>query len=241
MRDKPARRTASASAPTLPRSTTLRWAGPIFRCGEQHHRQVLECRPTPQPRARRISYIPEIPWNDSCAGSVLATYMGYSDRLRRKRFLQQQHACESGNIVVAAGSGGPSNCATGAPATYGVSSGTCQGYAKPTWQTGVSGIPKDGVRDIPDVSMFASDGVWGHYAVLCFSDPDNGGTPCTGSPSNWAGVGGTSVASPIMAGVQALVNQNEGRAAGQSEFCVLRLGGEQRRACSIASPRETST
>ncbi len=32
------------------------------------------------------------------------------------------------------------------------------GWPKPIWQTGVSGIPSDGVRDIPDVSFFASDG-----------------------------------------------------------------------------------
>jgi subtilase family serine protease len=99
------------------------------------------------------------------------------------------------------------------PATFGVSNGSCQGYPKPSWQAGLSGIPNDGVRDIPDVSMFASDGdAWGHYSVVCFSDPANGGTPCRGAPSNWAGFGGTSIASPVMAGTQALVNQNMGGA-----------------------------
>ena len=35
---------------------------------------------------------------------------------------------------------------------------TCTGgYAKPAWQTG-TGVPNDGVRDIPDVSLFAGDG-----------------------------------------------------------------------------------
>jgi subtilase family serine protease len=71
------------------------------------------------------------------------------------------------------------------------------------------------VRDLPDVSMFASDGAaWGHYAVICFSDISNGGYACKGAPVNWAGVGGTSLAAPILAGVQALVNQNQGAAQG---------------------------
>jgi subtilase family serine protease len=50
--------------------------------------------------------------------------------------------------------------------------------------------------------------------VYCFSDEGNGGAPCRGAPSNWAGAGGTSFASPILAGVQALVNQSAGGAQG---------------------------
>lgn len=69
------------------------------------------------------------------------------------------------------------------------------------------GNPSDGVRDIPDVSLFAANGIWGHYYVYCWSDTGNGGTACTGAPSSWAGAGGTSFSSPIMAGIQALVNQ----------------------------------
>jgi hypothetical protein len=113
-------------------------------------------------------------------------------------------------LTVAAASGGPSSCASGVPSTSGVVGGSCKGYSKPAWQTGISGIPNDGVRDIPDVSMFAADGIWGHYSVVCFSDRSNGGAPCTGAPSTWAGFGGTSVATPVVAGIQALVNQNEG-------------------------------
>jgi subtilase family serine protease len=154
-----------------------------------------------------LSYIPEIPWNDSCAGSLLATYSGYSKSYGTDGFCNSAIAQQEGLNVVAAGSGGPSNCASGVPSIPGVTGGSCRGYAKPAWQTGVSGIPNDGVRDIPDVSMFASNGIWGHFAVICFSDTGNGGAPCTGDPSNWTGVGGTSLATPIMAGVQALVNQ----------------------------------
>jgi subtilase family serine protease len=158
-----------------------------------------------------LSYIPEIPWNSSCAGSLYANYLGYSTGYGPNGFCNSATARANGLLEVAAGGGGPSNCATGAPSTLGVASGSCQGYAKPAWQTAVPGIPSDGVRDIPDVSMFASNGpFWGHYSVVCFSDPQNSGTPCTGSPSNWFGVGGTSVAAPVMAGIQALVNQHAG-------------------------------
>jgi len=162
-----------------------------------------------------MSYIPEIPWNDSCAGSLLANYMGFSTGYGANGFCNSPAAASGSYITTAAGGGGPSNCATGAPATFGVASGSCQGYAKPSWQSGVAGIPNDGVRDLPDVSMFAADGIWGHFYVGCFSDPDNNGGPCTGAPSTWAGGGGgTSFSSPIMAGIQALVNQQMGGAQG---------------------------
>jgi subtilase family serine protease len=92
-------------------------------------------------------------------------------------------------------------------------SGTCAGYAKPAFQNGIFGNPSDGVRDIPDVSLFASNGFWDAYYVTCWSNPDTvagGGFVCTGAPNTWAGFGGTSVSSPIMAGIQALVNQKTG-------------------------------
>ncbi len=98
----------------------------------------------------------------------------------------------------------------------------CQGIAKPSFQTGaaltggqaVYGVPSDGVRDIPDVSMFAANGVWGHFETVCWSDPtqtSGGAASCSGAPSTWSGFGGTSVASPTMAAIQALVNQKTGQ------------------------------
>jgi subtilase family serine protease len=114
------------------------------------------------------------------------------------------------------GSGGPSNCATGTPSTSGVASGTCAGYAKPSWQKGIIGNPTDNVRDIPDVALFASNGFWGHYYTVCYSDPtaNYGGATCTANPSAWAGFGGTSVSTPIMAAMQALVNEKTGQSWG---------------------------
>jgi len=155
------------------------------------------------------SYVPEIPWNDSCAGVLLATYATHSGiTYGSKGFCNTNVG--AGFLTTASGSGGPSGCATGAASTSGVVSGTCKGYAKPAWQSLV-GVPNNGVRNIPDVSLFAANGVWGHYYVYCWSDTHNGGRACTGAPSGWSGAGGTSFSSPIMAGIQALVNQKNGR------------------------------
>ncbi|HUB79141.1 MAG TPA: S53 family peptidase [Bryobacteraceae bacterium] len=149
------------------------------------------------------SYIPEIPWNDSCAGILVNSYLGYSPQYGSTSFCSTSTASRDGFLTVTGGSGGPSGCATGSPAKTGVVGGTCKGYQKPSWQSGIN----DGVRDIPDVSLFASNGFWGHYYVICYSDAINGGASCSGAPSTWAGAGGTSFASPIMAGIQALLNK----------------------------------
>jgi hypothetical protein len=170
-----------------------------------------------------LSYVPEIPWNDSCAGSLLADYSGFTLSYGADGYCGSSDAQQFDNIAVAAASGGPSGCATGASAESLVVGGTCKGYAKPSWQTGVDGIPSDGVRDIPDISLFAGDGVWGHLYVTCFSDIANGGADCAGAPVNWGGAGGTSFAAPVLAGIQALVNQKLGSAQGNPNPVYYKL------------------
>jgi subtilase family serine protease len=154
------------------------------------------------------SYIPEIPWDDSCAGEVVSLFVGlppygptgFCNTSVGENFL-----------IVAAGSGGASSCFSGAPTIFGVVGGTCAGYPKPLFQFLAAGIPNDHVRDIPDITMFASNGFWGHYYVFCYTDPAGGGSPCVaGHPELWPGAGGTSFGSPIMAGVQALINESVG-------------------------------
>jgi subtilase family serine protease len=158
------------------------------------------------------SYVPEIPWNDSCASTLTAKYStGSTITYGSSGFCNSRSGREFLSII--AGSGGPSACATGKPSSSGVIGGSCAGYAKPTWQS-VLGNPADNVRDLPDISLFAADGLWGHYYVTCYSNRRGGGAACTGSPANWAGGGGTSFASPIMAAIQALVNENQGSAQG---------------------------
>ena len=157
-----------------------------------------------------VSYIPEIPWDNSCA-SVLVSFFVSGSTLT---YGSGGGFCGTGSFQgIAAGSGGPSGCATGVPTISTQVSGTCAGYAKPNWQAGLFGNPQDQVRDIPDVSLFAANGIWRHFYVFCYTDPGAGlgGAPCTAAPDpftgSWSGAGGTSFASPVMAGVQALVNQ----------------------------------
>jgi subtilase family serine protease len=153
-----------------------------------------------------ISYIPEIPWNNSCASVLLSSFRGFVTTFGAAGFCNSP-AGEADFLTTGAGGGGPSNCAAGSPAIPGVASGSCEGMPKPPWQSGIVGNPADGVRDIPDISLFASNGVWGHFYIVCYSNAGGGGTPCSGAPSGWTAAGGTSFASPILAGIQALVNQ----------------------------------
>src|SRR5206468_503709 len=105
--------------------------------------------------------------------------------------------------------GGASGCTTGDGATVASCGG---GYPKPAWQAGVSGIPNDAKRDIPDVSFFASSGFNASAYLICFTAP--GGPSCsyssTTEPSSPLEIGGTSASSPAMAGVMALINQKAG-------------------------------
>jgi len=78
-------------------------------------------------------------------------------------------------------------------------------YSKPPWQAGIVGMPKDGRRDLPDVSLFASNGIFNQAIVFCMSDASSGGSPCGYSNStdalNNAG-GGTSFTAPQFASIQ---------------------------------------
>lgn len=143
------------------------------------------------------SYIPETAWNDSCAGSVLYfSFEGFPDG---------ETSCNdpsnAGLLDVVAAGGGPSAV-----------------YTKPTWQGGSSnpqldGIPSDGRRDLPDVSLFASDGFWNHSIVFCMSDTGQDGTPCDYTVPLDAfnnSAGGTSFTAPQLASIQALINEKKG-------------------------------
>lgn len=182
-----------------------------------------------------LSYVPEIPWNDTCANSLNASWAGYSTPYGAggycdywENYYQTLSASAQQSyahyINPAGGGGGPSACATGATAIFDTVGGTCAGYRKPAWQAGVAGNPSDGVRDLPDVSLLAATGMWGHAYVFCFSDPSvNGSTSCAGDPSTWTTGGGTSFAAPAMAGIQALVNQFVGGPQGNPNAVYYKL------------------
>jgi len=177
--------------------------------------------------ANAKSYIPEQGWNDTCAGTLFTAREGFATSYGAKGFCNA--AAGKPYRELGGGEGGPSSCATGTAPSSGVVGGTCKGWPKPKWQAGVYGIPADGVRDIPDVSLFASDGtVWNRQYAICFSDPNNDGVPCVGTTpaevAQWApGGGGTSYAAPIMAGLQALINERTGSAWGNANTVLYRL------------------
>ena len=83
---------------------------------------------------------------------------------------------------------------------------------KPAWQTG-TGVPNDGARDVPDISLSASQ-LHDAYLICSESFANNTFSPTcvNGFRRNDAqmtltAVGGTSVGPPAMAGIVALVNQ----------------------------------
>jgi hypothetical protein len=104
--------------------------------------------------------------------------------------------------------------------------GTTPGVPKPSWQSGVAGIPADGVRDLPDVSLTAA----GHDPYLvclkgsCF--PDSQGRFFIYFAS------GTSASAPAFAGIMALVDQQmfnlgQSRRQGQPNYVLYRLAASQ--------------
>jgi hypothetical protein len=139
-------------------------------------------------------YIPETTWNDSCAANGLTSCT----------------TVKSNGDDLTAGGGGPSNCLNPTVSTC------TGGYPKPVYQKlnvpGLNtGITADGVRDIPDVSLFSSNGNHGSAYIVCQADTNPAGQ--TGSCNlnspfqDFVLVGGTSGPSPAFAGIMALVNQ----------------------------------
>ena len=154
------------------------------------------------------SYVPEMTWNDSCAGSVLFNFFGYTSGVS---FCNSSAGANFLDIV--GGSGGPSFV-----------------YDKPSWQAQILGIPVDGKRDLPDVSLFASNGFWNHAVIFCMSDKNEGGTPCDYSkPLNvfFNSAGGTSFTAPQFASIQALINQKAGGPQGNPAPIYYQLAASE--------------
>jgi subtilase family serine protease len=167
------------------------------------------------------------------------------------------------------GSGGASNCvvnnadtsdspactagATNTGSTYDNLTLVNNGWPKPSWQTSAAslGVPADEVRDLPDVSFFAGDGSLDSATLICVS---NEGASCTnvsvtggvynGTSTSIDGaleVGGTSVATPEMAGVMALINQKAGGAQGSPNAEFYNLAGKQTYSSCSAEKGSTSS
>jgi len=134
-----------------------------------------------------LSYIPETPWNNSCASTVTAALNNTTPA----------QLCASQPTIGQAGVGG-----SGSQSVF---------FTRPSWQlTSIPGMPNDNRRDQPDVSLFAANGIFNHFYLICMSDTNEGGAPCDYHNTNdllASAYGGTSFAAPDFAGIAALIQQ----------------------------------
>ncbi|MGB8259201.1 MAG: choice-of-anchor D domain-containing protein, partial [Terracidiphilus sp.] len=206
--------------------------------------------------ASAIGYMPEVPWNDTCASPLGASYLEYVARqVGVSGVTDAETACNfvaaywqtiyydydvdlSGFVDTVGGGGGKSGCVSNNSSSVasctqpagGTVTGSIpvvnDGWPKPSWQANVTGIPSDGVRDIPDISFFASNGFLGSAYLVCVSKLG----PCTynaTTENRYQEVGGTSVSSPAMAGVMALINQKAGSPQGSPNKQLYALAAKQ--------------
>lgn len=159
------------------------------------------------PTVSILQPIPEQPWNDAFGLNVGGAV---------------------NDSLTSAGSGGASNCTQGTAGAAGTdftSYISCSGgYAKPAWQAG-AGVPDDGARDIPDISLFAANGDNFSFYPICTAATDC--TAANADPTTGAvqitGVGGTSAAAPLMSGIMALIDQSLKGRQGNPDFILYPL------------------
>ena len=132
-----------------------------------------------------LSYVPEIPWNQSCGNSVAAKSVGLASALAFcKQYLKYDPY--GYYITSEAGSGGPSSI-----------------DRKPAWQRQIHNAAKDQSRDVPDVALYAGSYGGYTYVITCTA-----AYPCvSGFTAPVELSGGTSLSSPMFAGIQALIDQ----------------------------------
>ena len=162
--------------------------------------------------------IPETVYNDSCTNPIIEGLLDYSNVINA---CNSEIADEDEVIGPVGGSGGMSACT--APTGQAVTD-CAGGYAKPTWQTG-TGVPADGHRDIPDVSLFAGDGEYtGTFYIVCeqdygiYMEPAVVPADCdiTEGAYFFAGDGGTSASVQAFAGLVAVLDQYQTAAQGHA-------------------------
>lgn len=134
--------------------------------------------------------------------------------------------------TIAAGSGGASGCINSVLTPQAAfpfvcnpisTTSTVKGYAKPNWQSG-AGTPADGVRDLPDVSLFAGNGYNLSAYAICAAAGDC--VPDANQQVSLTLVGGTSASAQAMAGIMALVDQKYGR-QGQADYTLYALAQQK--------------
>lgn len=170
------------------------------------------------PYGSALSYVPEMAWNDTCASTVLVDYVSYVENITYGN--GPEGLCNDVNnfgeefTTLDGGSGGISSI-----------------YSRPSWQS-VYGVGLNGNftstsnRNLPDVSLFAADGFWGHFLVFCQSDV----APCDYSNSTDAlsmAAGGTSFVAPQLGGIMGLINQATASRQGQANYTLYALAAQE--------------
>jgi subtilase family serine protease len=174
----------------------------------------------PLTRESALGYIPEVPWNSSCAAT--ATSSNLTTCVSPPPNLQ--------NIL--AGSGGPSTL-----------------YAKPSFQSGITpnGIAATDTnhRYLPDVSLFAAvNSPSNSFYVICEADailpPPPSCVPDANQNFQFLGIGGTSASAPSFAGIIALIGQSEATAGrsrrqGNANFVLYKIAQTASSSCNSSS------
>ncbi|HEX2662429.1 MAG TPA: Ig-like domain repeat protein [Candidatus Acidoferrum sp.] len=165
-------------------------------------------------RESALGYIPETTWNDSCAANATSSNLN--------SVCVNPSPASLLNIV--GGSGGPSSV-----------------YPKPPFQSG-SVTPSDSHRDLPDISLFASDGASSDsFYLFCEADGISAGSPPSCVPDaqghfSFFGAGGTSASSPAFAGIMALINQQQSGRQGNPNLVLYTIArGETFSSCNSSS------
>jgi len=170
------------------------------------------------PYGSALSYIPEVTWNESCGSTLLASGLSSPGTT-----YTPEEVCNGFGLdftyVDGSGGGGISSI-----------------YRLPTWQSAY-GVGRNftsrTMRNLPDISLFASANFWGHALQFCESDiltGTGGGTPCDYSNVDEGGImaaGGTSFVAPEFNGVIALINQASSTRQGQANYRLYAMADHE--------------
>ncbi len=156
-------------------------------------------------------------FNDGGLSSTNWATTNGTDKSSALGYIPEMAWNESANATDPAGNAGSGLWSTGG--------GVSTIYAKPSWQV-APGVPADGKRDCPDVSLTASS--YDGYLVV------QGGSTYV--------VGGTSASSPSFAGIMALIVQKAGGVGqGNANPRLYQLGNAQYGSAGTAVFHDTTT
>ena len=150
-------------------------------------------------------------WNTSNGPQDFGSSLGYIPEVVWNESCDPRvsTSCSDGRFSLFAGSGGVSTL-----------------YSKPGWQA-APGVPGDGKRDLPDISLAAAGGHDGYLTCVfgsCQTRTDFNGQPQLRSASVF---GGTSASAPAFAAIMALVNQKTASRQGLANYILYRLAANQ--------------